>query len=133
MKYNVYFIFSLDLFGLNTSKFSIDLLQCNLESQTPITFLFVNKNIIYEYAFSQLQLKEYTFLAMLNFSYIIFCTPLCNVCEILSSHFCQSYDVESFKDILIQTSFLLMFSLLLKDLNFSLLLIRSILIDFTLA
>ena len=52
MKYNVYFIFSLDLFGFIISKFFIDLLQCNLESTTPITFLYVNKNIIYEYTFS---------------------------------------------------------------------------------
>ena len=42
-KYNFFWI---------TSDYSIDLLQCTLELQTPITFLFVNKNIKCEYAFS---------------------------------------------------------------------------------
>ena len=55
--YNVYFIFSLVkiynlIFSLHrsvhiifwiTSDFSIDLLQCTSELQTPITFLFVNE------------------------------------------------------------------------------------------
>ena len=35
-----------------TSDFSIDLLQCTSELQTPITFLFVNENIKCGYAFS---------------------------------------------------------------------------------
>ena len=67
MKYNVYFIFSLakilnPIFSLHrsvhitffliTSDFSIDLLQCTLELQTPITFLFVNENIKCGNAFS---------------------------------------------------------------------------------
>ena len=35
-----------------TSDFSIDLLQCTSELQTPITFEFVNENIKCGYAFS---------------------------------------------------------------------------------
>ena len=35
-----------------TSDFSIDLLQCTSELQTPITFLFVNENIKCGYSFS---------------------------------------------------------------------------------
>ena len=35
-----------------TSDFSIDLLQCTSELQTPITFLFVNENIKCGHAFS---------------------------------------------------------------------------------
>ena len=35
-----------------TSDFSIDLLQCTSELQTRITFLFVNENIKFGYAFS---------------------------------------------------------------------------------
>ena len=35
-----------------TSDFSIDLLQCTSELQTPITFLLVNENIKYGYSFS---------------------------------------------------------------------------------
>ena len=43
---NIMYIF------LDTSDFSIDLLQCTSELQTPITFLFVNENIKCGYAFS---------------------------------------------------------------------------------
>ena len=62
-EYIVYFIFSLVklqnfIFSIHrierfrlTSDFSIDLLQCTSELQTPITFLFVNENIKCEYAF----------------------------------------------------------------------------------
>ena len=39
-------------FFLITSDFSIDLLQCTSELQTPITFLFVNENIKCGYSFS---------------------------------------------------------------------------------
>ena len=35
-----------------TPDFSIDLLQCTSELQTPITFLFVNENIKCGYSFS---------------------------------------------------------------------------------
>ena len=42
-KYNLFWI---------TSAFSINLLQCTSELQTPITFLFVNENIKCGYAFS---------------------------------------------------------------------------------
>ena len=61
MKYNVYFIFftseniklyiftppecTYNFFWI-TSDFSIDLLQSNSELQMPITFLFVNENIL---------------------------------------------------------------------------------------
>ena len=71
MKYIVYFIFSIaklyiftppeckyNFFWI-TSDFSIDLLQCTSELQTPITFLFVNENIKCGYAFSYLEHKEY--------------------------------------------------------------------------
>ena len=50
MKYNLFWI---------TSDFPIDLLQCTSELQTPITFLFVDKNMKCGYAFSQLEHKEY--------------------------------------------------------------------------
>ena len=68
MKYNVYFIVSLYIFTppectynffCITSDFSFDLLQCTSELQTPITFLFVNKNIKCGYAFSYLEHEKY--------------------------------------------------------------------------
>ena len=67
MKYNVYFnIFTSESIKLYIftppectynffwipSDFSIDLLQCTSELQTPITFLFVNENIKCGYSFS---------------------------------------------------------------------------------
>ena len=85
MKYTVY---SENVAFFITSDFSIGLLQCTSELQTSITFLFVNDNTKCGYAFSYKEHKEYSswyqnYLAMLNFSFFIFCTSL------FSAMYCQ--------------------------------------------